>query len=97
MKKKFTVRVCEYVKSIPAGEVCTYGEVAAACKSPRAARAVGSIMAKNFDFYIPCHRVVRSDGLVGDYNRGGVESKTKKLRTENVTVVDNRVILVASS
>lgn len=46
-----------------------------------AARAVGSILKKNYDPAIPCHRVIRSDGIVGEYNRGRDE-KVRKLRAE---------------
>ena len=60
----------------------TYKEVAIKAGNPNAARAVGSIMRKNYDPLIPCHRVVRSDGNIGDYNRGGSEEKTRKLRSE---------------
>lgn len=48
----------------------TYGEVAALSGSPGAARAVGNIMKQNYDPTVPCHRVVRSDGTAGRYNRG---------------------------
>ena len=48
----------------------TYQEVAIEAGSPRAYRVVGSIMSKNYHPSIPCHRVIRSDGQVGNYNRG---------------------------
>ena len=60
----------------------TYAEVARRAGSPGAARAVGSVMKKNFDPAIPCHRVIRSDGSLGQYNRGGTEAKASKLRAE---------------
>lgn len=63
------------VKKIPRGKVLTYKEVALRAGSPRAARAVGSILKKNYDPTIPCHRVIRSDGIAGEYNRG----RNKKL------------------
>ncbi len=78
----FACRVRNMVKAIPVGSVMAYGAVAAAAGSPRAARAVGIIMSKNYDPDIPCHRVVRSDGQVGDYNRGGASEKTKLLQDE---------------
>lgn len=65
----------EVVKKIPRGKVLTYKEVALRAGSPRAARAVGSILKKNYDPTIPCHRVIRSDGIAGEYNRG----RNKKL------------------
>ena len=63
----FERRVYEAVRAIPAGETMTYGDVAAAAGSPRAARAVGNAMARCPLFpAVPCHRVVRaSDGWSG--------------------------------
>ena len=79
----FKTRVQKVVGSIPRGKVMTYGSVAKAAGSPGAYRAVGSIMANNFDETIPCHRVIKSDGSLGNYNRaGGVETKRKRLLAE---------------
>lgn len=78
----FTERVRAIVRKIPKGKTMTYGQVAALAGHPRAARAVGMIMSKNYDPKIPCHRVVRADGKVGDYNRGGAARKMKLLREE---------------
>lgn len=72
----------EIVREIPKGETLTYGEVAGRAGSPNAARAVGSIMSSNFDPTIPCHRVIRADGKIGKYNRGGEERKCELLREE---------------
>lgn len=68
--KSFKEKVFEVVKKIPKGKTLTYKQVAAKAGSPNASRAVGSILKTNFDPKIPCHRVVRSDGLTGEYNRG---------------------------
>lgn len=57
-------------------------EVAKRAGNRRAARAVGTIMKNNFDPAIPCHRVIRADGTLGDYNRGGSEAKRKILISE---------------
>ncbi len=78
----FRERVLKVVAAIPAGEVMTYKDVARAAGSPGAARAVGTIMSKNYDPNIPCHRVVRADGLIGNYNRGGSTIKREKLVQE---------------
>lgn len=78
----FKEKVLNVVKNIPKGKTLTYKEVAMRAKSPFASRAVGSIMAKNFDSEIPCHRVIKSDGTFGNYNRGGVKNKIKLLRKE---------------
>ncbi|MEK7531586.1 MAG: MGMT family protein [Patescibacteria group bacterium] len=67
---------------IPKGKTMTYKEVARRASSSGASRAVGNIMKKNFDRKIPCHRVIRSDGGMGGYNRGGAESKRKLLKIE---------------
>lgn len=58
------------VAQIPEGQVLTYKQVAERVGRPRAYRAVGTILSKNFDPSIPCHRVIRSDGRLGEYNRG---------------------------
>ncbi len=81
-RSAFAERVREAVRQIPRGETRTYGEVAAAVGHPGAARAVGSVMKGNFDPTVPCHRVVRSDGTLGDYNRGGSEKKRTLLEVE---------------
>ena len=80
--KTFKEKVLEIVRGIPKGKVMTYREVATRAGSPRAFRVVGSIMKKNYDKNIPCHRVIRSDGKVGEYNRGGEQAKTKILKKE---------------
>ncbi len=81
-KEVFADKVRKVVAKIPKGKVMTYAEVAKKAGSPGASRAVGSIMAKNFDPKIPCHRVIRSDGKIGNYNRGGSEVKRKLLIKE---------------
>ncbi len=78
----FTESVKEIVRKIPKGEVMTYKEVAFAAGNPRAARAVGNTMAMNFDPTVPCHRVIRSDGKLGGYNRGGEMVKHAILKSE---------------
>ncbi|NTW14619.1 MAG: MGMT family protein [Candidatus Moranbacteria bacterium] len=61
----FHERVYKIVRGIPRGMTLSYGEVARLAGSPGAARAVGSLMRKNSDPEIPCHRVIRSDGRAG--------------------------------
>lgn len=72
---EFKEKVFDVLRAIPRGEVMTYAEVAKAAGSPRAHRAVGSILKTNFDPAIPCHRVIRSDGKLGEYNRGAARKK----------------------
>lgn len=83
-KKTFTERVLDVVKNIPIGKTMTYKEVAEKAGSPFASRAVGTIMSKNFLKEIPCHRVIKSNGKIGNYNRGGEKQKIKLLRSEGV-------------
>ena len=78
----FTQKVQAVVKTIPAGKVMTYKEVAEKSGNAKAARAVANIMAANYDPAIPCHRVVRSDGGLGGYNRGGEAKKRAILASE---------------
>ncbi len=77
----FKEKVLEIVRRIPKGKTLTYKEVARRAGSPSASRAVGSILKQNFDPKIPCHRVIRSDGLAGEYNRGRA-NKIKLLKKE---------------
>lgn len=78
----FTETVKAIVRHIPKGKVMTYKEVAQAAGNPRASRAVANIMAKNYDPTVPCHRVIRSDGTLGGYNRGGEGVKRAILEIE---------------
>jgi len=81
----FTETVKEIVRRIPKGEVRTYKEIAVLAENPGAARAVARIMAANYDPAVPCHRVIRTDGGMGGYNRGGIERKREILTAEGVT------------
>lgn len=80
--RAFADRVRDVVRRIPKGKSMTYKEVAAKAGNPKAARAVGAIMRTNYDETIPCHRVVRSDGTLGNYNRGGTLRKEQILKQE---------------
>lgn len=77
----FKEKVLKVVSKIPRGNVMTYKEVAWKAGSPNAVRAVGNILNKNHNPKIPCHRVIRSDGKVGGYNRG-TKLKVQKLKSE---------------
>lgn len=78
----FAEKVLRVVKGIPRGETMTYAQVAQRAGSPRAFRAVGAVMKKNYNADVPCHRVIRSDGTLGEYNRGGTKAKARLLRME---------------
>jgi len=78
----FTQAVKAVVADIPRGEVKTYKEIATLAGNEKASRAVANIMAANYDPDVPCHRVIRSDGGLGGYNRGGIQAKEALLRAE---------------
>jgi O-6-methylguanine DNA methyltransferase len=70
---------------IPVGEVRPYGWVAAEIGRPGAVRAVGSALGRNpVPLLVPCHRVVRSDGTIGQYSLGGPGNKRRVLEAEGV-------------
>jgi len=67
----FQLKVWEALIGIPPGRVATYGELAKAIGQPHAARAVGHALAANpISYLIPCHRVIRGLGVVGNYRWG---------------------------
>ena len=82
MDPDFKQKVYEIVKKIPKGKVLSYKKVAELAGRPKAWRAVGNLLNKNTDPKIPCHRVIRSDGRVGGYNRGR-KRKIKLLKAES--------------
>jgi len=84
--KAFADKVRDVVKKIPKGSVLTYTQVAHKAGNAKAARAVGTVMKGNYDPKIPCHRVIRSDGKIGEYNRGGPKAKTALLRKEGYDI-----------
>ena len=77
----FEAKVYKTVREIPKGKTLTYKQVAKLSGSPLAHRAVGNILGKNCDPNVPCHRVIRSDGSIGGYNRGTAQ-KQKILKSE---------------
>lgn len=82
----FTTQVRSIVSKIPKGAVMTYKQVAEKAGNPKAARAVANIMAANYDPDVPCHRVIRTDGGLGGYNRGGTSAKKQILLSEGVVL-----------
>lgn len=87
----FYEKVYNAVKSIPRGKVATYGMVAAAVGSPRAARVVGTALHHNKQpKTVPCHRVVnRSGALAPEFVFGGRQIQKQWLEEEGVQVSDN--------
>ena len=99
--KNFTRQVLQIVSSIPTGKLMTYSSVAKKAGSPRAYRAVGNILNRNYreqewqlpvirGQIIPCHRVIRADGQIGNYAKG-IKAKEELLEKEG-HVVDNHEI-----
>jgi len=74
---KFYKKVWIECMKIPEGETRTYKQIAEKIGHPKAYRAVGSALAGNpFAPFIPCHRVIRSDGKLGNYSGpGGIKKK----------------------
>jgi methylated-DNA-[protein]-cysteine S-methyltransferase len=76
-------------RRIPRGEVRSYSWVAREIGRDRAVRAVGSAMAHNpIPLLIPCHRVVRNDGRIGEYGLGGPDVKRRLLRHEGLETAE---------
>lgn len=70
MNSSFQEKIYKIVRKIPKGKILTYKQVAILVGRPKAFRAVGNVLHKNHNPKIPCHRVIRSDGKIGGYNRG---------------------------
>ena len=84
---EFEQAVLRKTYQIPRGEVRPYGWVAREIRRPAAVRAVGTALANNpIPYFIPCHRVVRTDGEIGNYGGGGPEAKKAILTMEGVRV-----------
>ncbi|MBI1318856.1 MAG: methylated-DNA--[protein]-cysteine S-methyltransferase [Candidatus Hydrogenedens sp.] len=67
----FQIKVWEALLKIPFGQVSTYQRIAEAIGQPTAARAVGQAVGANpIGFLIPCHRVIRREGILGNYRWG---------------------------
>jgi AraC family transcriptional regulator, regulatory protein of adaptative response / methylated-DNA-[protein]-cysteine methyltransferase len=72
----FQVRVWRALLEIPPGSLMSYGRLAAAIGQPSAARAVGTAVGQNpLAYLIPCHRVIRETGVIGDYHWGPVRKR----------------------
>mgnify|MGYP001019717609 CR=1 FL=1 len=92
IKSPFERRVLLEVSKIPFGEVTTYKKISESIGS-RGYRAVGTAIGKNpFPIIIPCHRVVKSDGSIGNY-RGGVRMKREILKNEGVEIRNDKIII----
>ncbi len=86
---EFEVAVWRKALEIPRGEVRPYGWIAAEIGHPKAVRAVGTALSHNpVPLVVPCHRVVRSDGSIGQYSLGGPEAKRTVLRAEGIDLIE---------
>jgi methylated-DNA-[protein]-cysteine S-methyltransferase len=87
---RFGRRVVTACRAIPWGQVTSYGDLAATCGSPGAARAVGSVMAKNrYPLVVPCHRVLAAGGALGGYSApDGLRMKRRLLAMESTAFFD---------
>ena len=83
---EFRMRVWAELRKVKFGESISYGELAKRAGSPKASRAVGGAMNKNpIAIFIPCHRVIGSDGSLTGFG-GGLPLKIKLLQIENIGI-----------
>jgi len=88
----FSAKVLKQAYKIPRGKVATYSGLAAKVGNPRAARAVGTALANNpFPILIPCHRVVRAGGRLGQFG-GGSDMKKQLLEKEGMIIGPQGVV-----
>ncbi len=82
--RPFAKKVLTSCRGVGFGKVVTYRELAKKIGQPGAARAVGTVMAKNpLPLIIPCHRVIRSDGKLGGFSApGGIKTKKRLIDLE---------------
>jgi AraC family transcriptional regulator of adaptative response/methylated-DNA-[protein]-cysteine methyltransferase len=72
----FQIKVWEALLKIPEGLVCSYGDLARQIKQPKANQAVGNAVGANpISYLIPCHRVIRNMGVIGNYHWGSARKK----------------------
>ncbi|HEV7719844.1 MAG TPA: methylated-DNA--[protein]-cysteine S-methyltransferase [Iamia sp.] len=82
LARGFRRQVLDHLREVPYGHTATYTAIAAASGSPRAVRAVGTACATNpIPIVVPCHRIVRTDGTIGQY-LGGTATKRALLAME---------------
>jgi len=84
---KFKEKVYKIVQKIPSGNFLTYKQVAERAGHPKSWRAVGNVLNKNQNPKVPCHRVIRSDGKIGGFNKG-IKRKVYLLKKEGVVIKD---------
>lgn len=89
---EFQSQIIQRARQIPYGETLSYGQLAAACGRPNAARAVGTVMSCNrFPVIVPCHRVLASGGKLGGFSApGGTDVKRYMLELESSEFASTR-------
>jgi methylated-DNA-[protein]-cysteine S-methyltransferase len=87
----FRKKVYSLVRKIPKKRVVTYKQISGRLNSG-AYRSVGNILNKNTDKAVPCHRVIKSDGNIGGFNKGA-KQKIKLLKKEGIEIIDNKIDL----
>lgn len=80
----------EFLKQVPKGKVTTYKELAKALDT-KAYRMIGTYMKQNTNEEVPCHRVVKSNGEVGNYNKGQ-KQKISLLKKEGIPIKKEKII-----
>ncbi|MDD5134918.1 MAG: MGMT family protein [Phycisphaerae bacterium] len=87
---QFAQKILKTCMKVRPGRTITYSQLAKNAGFTRASRAAGSVLAKNqFPLIIPCHRVIRSDGKIGNFSApGGTKTKTKMLEYEIAFGID---------
>lgn len=87
----FEEKVYAACRKIPRGRLSTYREIARMIGKPKSARAVGNALNRNpFAPKVPCHRVVRSDGMLGGF-AGGPKKKAAILKKEGIKVEGGKI------
>ncbi|MFA5188461.1 MAG: MGMT family protein [Patescibacteria group bacterium] len=85
-------KILSLVNKIPKGKVTTYGLLALKIGNSRLARVVGNAVHKNLNIIVvPCHRVVKSDGQIGNY-RLGIAKKTELLQNEGIKIKAGKIL-----
>jgi methylated-DNA-[protein]-cysteine S-methyltransferase len=84
--------VYKKLTEVPEGMVTSYSELAKAVGLKNGQRAIGQIMKKNpYPVIIPCHRVVKADGMIGGFFYGD-KVKTKMLKKEGIKIQDGKIL-----
>lgn len=87
----FSETIYQLLLDVPKGKITTYAALASAADS-KAVRAVGSAMRKNpLPIIVPCHRVIKSNGDIGNYALGGSQVKEQLLKLEGIEISNGKV------